>query len=32
MGDYHHQHDGVLEAEAAKMDDMVERIKHAAEE
>ena len=30
-GDPHHQLDGVLEGEAARVDDMVERIKHAAD-
>jgi len=30
--DHHHQHDGVLEAEAARMDDMVDRIRFVAEE
>ena len=29
--DRHHQRDGVLEAEAARFDDMVERIRHAAD-
>jgi hypothetical protein len=28
--DFHHQCDGVAEAEAARIDDMVERIRHAA--
>lgn len=31
VGDRHHQRDGVLEAEAAKFDDMVERIRHVAD-
>ena len=31
VGDHHRQHDGVLEAEAARMDDMMERIRHAAD-
>ena len=29
--DHHHQRDGILEAEAAKIDDMIERIKRAAD-
>ena len=29
--DYHCQRDGILEAEAAKIDDMIERIRHAAD-
>ena len=31
VGDRHHQRDGVLEAEAAKYDDIVERIRRAAD-
>ena len=31
VGDHHRQHDGVIEAEAARVDDMVERIRHAAD-
>ena len=31
MEDYHRQRDGILEAEAAKIDNMIERIKHAAD-
>jgi len=30
--DHHRQYDGVLEADAARMDDMVDRIRCAAEE
>jgi len=30
VGDHHRQRDGVLEAEAAKIDDMVEKIRRAA--
>jgi hypothetical protein len=29
-GDFHHQRDGTAEAEAARIDDLVERIRHAA--
>ena len=29
MEDHHHQCDGILKAEAAKIDNMIERIKHA---
>ena len=31
VGDHHHQRDGVLEAEAARMDDMIDRIRHVAD-
>ena len=31
MEDYHHQRDGVLEAGAARVDDMIERIRSAAD-
>jgi hypothetical protein len=31
VGDHHHQQDGVCEAEAARVDNMVERIKSAVE-
>jgi len=31
VGDHHRQRDGVLEAEAARVDDMIERIKHVAD-
>ena len=31
VGDHHCQCDGVLEEEAARVDDMIERIKHAAD-
>jgi len=30
VGDSHCQRDGVIEAEAARMDDMIERIRNAA--
>ena len=29
--DHHHQRDGILEAEAAKIDNMIERIKRTAD-
>ena len=31
VGDHHRQRDGVLAAEAAKIDDMIERIRRAAD-
>ena len=31
VGDYHTQRDGVLEGEAARVDDMKEKIRHAAD-
>jgi hypothetical protein len=31
VGDHHRQHDGVLEAEAARVDDMIDRIRYAAD-
>ena len=31
VDDNHCQHDGVLEAEAARIDDMIERIRSAAD-
>lgn len=30
VGDHHHQRDGILEADAAKLDDMAERIRDSA--
>lgn len=29
--DYHRQRDGVIETEAARIDDMIERIRHAVD-
>jgi len=31
VGDHHHQHDGVLEAEVVRIDDMIEKIRNAVE-
>jgi len=31
VGDHHHQRGGILEAEAARFDEMVERIRRAAD-
>lgn len=31
VADRHHQRDALLEAEAAKQDDMIERVQHAAD-
>ena len=30
VGDHYHQRDGILEAEVARMDDMIERIRNTA--
>jgi len=31
VGDHHRQRDGVIEAEAARVDDLIEKIRHAAD-
>ena len=31
VGDYHHQHDGIIEVAAARFDNMIEKIRSAAE-